>query len=231
MVTSMLEKAIEIEGLLRIIRDGNPLPETYLLLNIKARQLAEQAETLNTKVEDNDEKMQSTPPQVDFVMASSEETDSQPHVDFTFPEQIPTGTLQEMPKGDAPTLSGERTEITEDDVDLTDEDDIILAFDEPSETSDTATDPEASAPQEQAEETAQKRQVKIKSSFSLNDRFLYSRELFDGNMKMFDSTLDFIEGVDDFAVIEDYFYNELELDPENSHVTTFMEILRPHFRG
>ncbi len=39
----MLEKAIEIEGLLRIIRDGNPMPETYSMLSAKATVLAEDA--------------------------------------------------------------------------------------------------------------------------------------------------------------------------------------------
>lgn len=75
-----------------------------------------------------------------------------------------------------------------------------------------------------------KRQTKLKSVFSLNDRFLYARELFDGNMKMFDSTLDFIEGIEEYSIIEDYFYNELEWDPENTAVISFMEILRPQFK-
>ncbi len=42
MVNKLLERAIEIEGLLRIIRDGNPLPETYTLLSNKAVELAEE---------------------------------------------------------------------------------------------------------------------------------------------------------------------------------------------
>ena len=80
------------------------------------------------------------------------------------------------------------------------------------------------------ETTGVKRQKKLKSAFSLNDRFLYARELFEGNMKMFDSTLDFIEGIEDYSIIEDYFYNELEWDPENGAVASFMEILRPQFK-
>ncbi len=49
-------------------------------------------------------------------------------------------------------------------------------------------------------------------------------------MKMFDSTLDFIEGIEDYSIIEDYFYSELEWNPENSYVADFMETLRPQFK-
>ena len=72
--------------------------------------------------------------------------------------------------------------------------------------------------------------MKLKSAFSLNDRFLYARELFNGNMKLFDSTLLFIEGMEDYSLVEDYFYSELEWNPENHNVANFMEILRPQFK-
>lgn len=181
----MLESAIEIEGLLRIIRDGEPRPEVYQLLKDKAAKLSEDAGHLNP----------------------TEETDA-----FEMGEE----PLQEEPT------------VTE----ANDEDDIMLAFDV---EEDDAKEPEIYMPEEtgSAEETPAKsfkRNKKLKSAFSLNDRFLYARELFDGNMKMFDSTLDFIEDIEEYSLIEDYFYSELEWDPENLHVATFMEILRPQFR-
>ena len=77
---------------------------------------------------------------------------------------------------------------------------------------------------------APKRTVKLKSAFSLNDRFLYARELFNGNMKIFDSTLDHIEGIGDLPSIEDYLYNELGWNAENTNVVSFMETLRPQFK-
>ena len=81
-----------------------------------------------------------------------------------------------------------------------------------------------------AEKEESKPQMKLKSAFSLNDRFLYARELFNGNMKLFDSTLLFIEGMEDYSLVEDYFYSELEWNPENHNVANFMEILRPQFK-
>ncbi len=71
-----------------------------------------------------------------------------------------------------------------------------------------------------------KREKKLKSAFSLNDKFLYARELFGGDMKMFDSALDFIEGVDDYSIIEDYFFNEMDWDAENPTAQAFMEVLK-----
>ena len=181
----MLESAIEIEGLLRIIRDGKPLPEVYQLLKDKAAKLSKDAERLKP-------------------------------VEETASFEIGEEPLQE------------ETTSTE----ANDEDDIMLAFDV--EEEDTKG-PEIYMAEEteSAEETPAKsfkRKTKLKSVFSLNDRFLYARELFDGNMKMFDSTLDFIEDIEEYSLIEDYFYSELEWDPENLHVATFMEILRPQFR-
>ncbi len=265
MVTSMLEKAIEIEGLLRIIRDGNPLPETYILLNMKAAELAEQTMMLEEKASAPEPE----PSHADFVMQSPSPTQAIPEVVFSTQESNPKETISsgdmEMPDINTSSDLQQGTE----DLALIEEDDILLSFDdstdpavteepqqpetesetkpveegvvdfgvdneaesdgkvemEVEETVSENTDAEAPEPEEK-----KKRTVKLKSAFSLNDRFLYARELFDGNMKMFDSTLEFIEGIEDYSIIEDYFYSELEWNPENLHVAAFMDILRPHFK-
>ncbi|MDE6380987.1 MAG: hypothetical protein K2L11_10985 [Muribaculaceae bacterium] len=271
MVTSMLEKAIEIEGLLRIIRDGNPLPETYILLNMKAAELAEQAETL----EEQSTTSASEPPHADFVMtAPATPPPAAPEVVFNIehPESDDESAARTI---DALTDLGEDdADNTPEDLALIEEDDILLSFEESTEfhpqaattpsdlhfdmeeeTPDSSPEDETT-PQAQEENQPEKNQLeedthenkateeksdasvpanpqrkaKLRASFSLNDRFLYARELFNGNMKMFDSTLDFLEGIEDYSIIEDYFYSELEWDPENSHVAAFMDILRPNFR-
>ncbi|MDE7409762.1 MAG: hypothetical protein K2N09_07040 [Muribaculaceae bacterium] len=206
MVTRMLEQAIEIEGLLRIIRDGSPMPETYELLNRKAAEIAGMAARL---AEEGGTPTSETP-DADFVMAS--------------PEQ---------------TLTKQEVVMTED-LALEEEDDILLSFEDIEEENPEETTDEQSAEKEgeaddnrdkaAAERKVQKKQrTKLKAVFSLNDRFLYARELFEGSMKMFDSTLDFLEGLDDFSVIEEYFYNELEWNREDSNVISFMERIRPIF--
>lgn len=366
MVTSMLEKAIEIEGLLRIIRDGNPLPETYILLNMKAAELAELAECLEEKasVIESGKSQTQTPkdshvdlsesgknkaltpinPFVDphvvsladslesgktqaesdgvepepkkpypgVAMEASDGNDEQgnaaledsetevPHADFVM--EVPDSQATSVAKviftmepntpeeGSLTSTINALTDLGEDDFSVTpedlaliEEDDILLSFEDTTEFSIPEITPETpSAPMPEKEKqteneaakeestfeehaaetismasdneeteinlsitenneipktktdgpapTASKRQIKLKSAFSLNDRFLYARELFNGNMKMFDSTLDFIEGIEDYSIIEDYFYSELEWNPENTNVATFMDILRPHFR-
>ncbi len=286
MVTSMLEKAIEIEGLLRIIRNGNPLPETYKLLNDKTESLAAQAATLSAetaKAAPAPEPAAMENPMVDFIMAPRAAVGMPSQVDFTGQAIRPlTPPLAPQPD-DANEMSVTSSEMTEVDLALSEEDDIILTFDDIPETM-TASEPSFEAPKEEEavkeevatkdddivmdetasnkeeekqdddfvmEETslnetetpaetnnseateneekpaaAPKRPGKLKSSFSLNDRFLYGRELFGGNMKAFDSTIEYIEGIDDFSLIEEYFYDELGWNREDANVAAFMEILR-----
>lgn len=344
MVTSMLERTIEIEGLLRIIRDGNTLPETYKLLTSKTADLAEcamllelearerinkeepkaQIEFHSTKeegiiseisnntpdkpeiaVEDEEtevpndgvsveedtkesvfenedtskskgielpeerqeessesketdvhedeetedipenentdvpeeEKTDDIPENVDIDVTEEEETEDIPeNEDTDMPEEGKTDDIAENVETGAPEDEG----LGNDDeilFNLEEEDESII-FEPPVKEESTLevdlTDNEATnvnADTDKIKQTpVKKREIRIKSAFSLNDRFLYSRELFDGNMKMFDSTLDFLEGIDEYPIIEDYFYSELEWDPENRYVATFMDILRPFFR-
>ncbi len=169
-MTTLLEKTIEIEGIIRILRDGHPTPETYALLKKKATELS--------------------------VMIA----DLQPKSD----------------KAEASDISKEQ-------------DDILLSFDTEEDSQEVYTpDSAISGTKENEQHTGGRKS--LKSIFSLNDRYLYSRELFGGNMKMFDATLGFIEGVENYSDIEDYFYNELEWDPDNSVVATFLDTLRPLYK-
>lgn len=205
MVTKLLERAIEIEGLLRIIRDGNPLPETYTLLSNKAVELAEEAMLLEERshvTNQETEPKQTTESETGIVDDSSEEDEDDILLTFDDDEEKP-GTEDTI---EEPLIEIKEEEPKEDDS----EKDIELI-------------------NEENEKKSTKMPTKLKSAFSLNDRFLYSREIFDGKMKMFDSTLEFIEDIDNFSVIEDFFYNEMELNPDNPSVISFMEILRPHF--
>ena len=231
MVTSMLEKAIEIEGLLRIIRDGNPLPETYKLLNAKTASLAMEATALALEEENRKKEEEATPhesPMADFVMAAPAPAAATPQVDFTDSSEQndqPVIIQNDM----AANTTATATEHLDVDLDLAEEDDIILSFDDGPETmapaEDTsvtafdfkttdepaisAPDPEPAAPAEEdiiavaddssepekvavaeespeprlkkpaedisekiAEKEESKPQMKLKSAFSLNDRFL-----------------------------------------------------------
>ena len=281
MVTKMLERSIEIEGLLRIIRDGNPGPEVFKLLKEKSAELADDINSLenNEHIPEGKEEISKEP--IDMRTQSAESADAyfEEPIDKTAYEPIEElkeeSEEESFEESEEESLEESNLETEEESLDKSEEksldeskeepkeepvegepieeesvngniqysdeekndeedDDIMLTFDvEESETE--SKDQEIDLTKEAIAKAKNqsggfKRQAKLKSSFSLNDRFLYSRELFNGNMKMFDSTLEFIEGIEDFPIIEDYFYNELEWDPENLHVATFMEILRPNFR-
>lgn len=202
-MTEMLEKAIEIEGLIRILKNGTPSPEIYNLIFKKADALAKWAQS-----------------QTGTVIRR---------------ENIPDSAIKEEIKDDVLMEFAEAEEHQ-----TPAEDDITLNLDnyEPikncQENENRGKDAD-----EEIKTGAEKKQIpqpaeikcltNLKAYFSLNDRFLYSRELFDGNMKMFDATLRKLEGVSDFSVVEDYFYNELDWDPENEYVKSFMDILQSKF--
>lgn len=262
MVRSMLEKAIEIEGLLRIIRDGNPLSETYMLLSMKASELAEEAMRLEEEAKEA-QKTQETPhakePEGSLVIEESPVEDDDILLTLEDEEDLELEDHDESltvvdnvvfePKLNVEftvtpaaqeTKRSERKQL----IQMTQQTQAALpkqqiqAVQPKQQTQATlpkqptqAVQPKQQTKQAQPTQSLQtKGMPNLKSKFSLNDRFLYSRELFDGNMKMFDSTLAFIEGIDSFAIIEDYFYSELEWDPENRFVASFMEILRPNFK-
>lgn len=301
MVTSMLERTIEIEGLLRIIRDGNTLPEIYKLLTSKTADLAECAMLLELEARERIDKEKPkaqiefhSPKEEGIISAVSDNIPEKPEIAVEVEEtEAPTDSvsveevtevsvsetedISENEETDIPeerqeeSLEYEETDVPEEeetevpeeeesqdfaeneDIEMPEEeelgnDDEILFnleeeddsinFEPPVKEESTLeidlTDKVATNVNADTDKIKQipvkKRETRIKSAFSLNDRFLYSRELFDGNMKMFDSTLDFLEGIDEYPIIEDYFYSELEWDPENRYVATFMDILRPFFK-
>ncbi len=228
MVTKMLERAIEIEGLLRIIRDGKPFPETYSLLKEKTAQLAEQVKSLEEKSENVEQPKPAvleTPekPAIEDLDLSEEDD-----IVLTFEEGAEPESNEDVVIDIVQEIKIDGNQEIETDnnqeIELDGNREIEIAGNQ-EEATDSVKKEEATPKKSNAPKSG----IKLKSCFSLNDRFLYARELFDGNMKMFDSTLDFIEGIEDFSIIEDYFYNEMEWDHDNSAVQSFMERLRPHF--
>lgn len=185
-IDKMLETAIEIEGLIRIIRDREPQEETYELLRRKIGELK--------------------------PLPCPKPLPDPPHRGGS---EIPDSAVEMEKEADVRMEEAEAVEI-EAAKEAAYDDDILLSF-EDDENESATTD---------LEKEIKPSKRNLKRGFSLNDRFLYARELFDNNMKAFDSTLKSLEGVQDFSVIEDYFYNELDWDSENPIVKEFMEKLK-----
>lgn len=213
-MTEMLEKAIEIEGLIRILKNGTPSPEIYELIRRKADALTQWASSQTREPENYRTIGQEN--------KKNKEQESREDV-------IPVTAIREEIKDDVRMEEAEKEEL-----DAASEDDILLSLDDEDRKQCSKTDIDtkevtAESKKQKDKDVKQMCPSNLKAYFSLNDRFLYSRELFDGNMKMFDATLRKLEGISDFSLVEDYFYNELDWDPENEYVKSFMDILQSKF--
>lgn len=276
MVTKLIETAVEIEGLLRVLKDGEPSDELYSLLTEKTLWLAEECDRLASEY-DSQKTAQSVAEesQAEAEVASDEEAEAEEATAEAYQAPEEPEKDEEAPASE--TQTEDETEPEEEEQpekephkeeDTHSEED---AEEEQSAGVDTAADADAEAEEESSEdylqmdddsyeeddeedddillniddeeeeepaaiaeqpkhEHIQKPKPNLKAFFSLNDRFLYARELFDGDMKMFDATLRQLEGIEYFSDIEDYFFNELEWDPERRFVSQYMDTLRPHFK-
>ncbi len=66
----------------------------------------------------------------------------------------------------------------------------------------------------------------ISAIFSINDRFLFCRELFNSSKEEMDEALDVTSRMNSPEEIDDYFFNDLCLDPENETVRDFLTKLK-----
>lgn len=78
--------------------------------------------------------------------------------------------------------------------------------------------------------TAPLRRIPIRNYFTINDKYLFRREVFDGDEQAFEDTLDLFEAMHSFAEAEEYFYEDLALDRENEDVKAFMSIVQNYFK-
>lgn len=254
----MLELAIEIEGLIRILKDGSPSAETYSLLKKKTEALSDMVNdiakndiakrdssqndmptyeplphngTEGTAEHDPISDADDSPTIPESAIELEKETDQQLEAAEAVENKSEYAENDSKSEPDATPVVTEHEEtpvVTEDE-----DDDILLSFDDEKDESKDIEEENAvtvKSREDNPHEGGRKVAENLKSAFSLNDRFLYSRELFDGDMKMFDSTIKSLEGVDDFGVVEDYFYNEMEWDRENPIVQAFMERLQSKFK-
>lgn len=92
----------------------------------------------------------------------------------------------------------------------------------------------ADEPIEEIEETTVEEPVgspihEMTGLFSLNDRFLFIRELFNGSPEAFDNALTKVAGMDSVDEAEEYFYDECGMNPADPSVEAFMKIIEKCF--
>lgn len=86
---------------------------------------------------------------------------------------------------------------------------------------------EETQPEKPAHEPLQR--PDIRKAFTLNDKFLFRRELFGGNDAEFNDTLDLLESMGSLHEAEEYLYDDLQWDAENDTVRDFMNIITGYF--
>lgn len=65
--------------------------------------------------------------------------------------------------------------------------------------------------------------------FSINDRFLFAREVFGGKLANFDTAIDEIITLDSYDEAEEYMISEWNLDPESSEGIRFLAVIAKLF--
>ena len=107
---------------------------------------------------------------------------------------------------------------------------------EPSAPQDAPAQDEAPAPQETPDDTLRlsdklHRHISkdLRRALSLNDRFLFSRELFAGSQERLNEALDRIGRMNTLDEAEHYCYETLALDPNSDTVAAFMNLVKNHF--
>lgn len=69
------------------------------------------------------------------------------------------------------------------------------------------------------------------SEFSINDKYMFIRELFDGSTAEFAEIVNIVDSMQSLGGAYDYFLDELGWDPDNDTVSEFLSIVAKHFNS
>lgn len=71
----------------------------------------------------------------------------------------------------------------------------------------------------------------IRRNLTLNDKFMFRRELFGGSAEEFNDTLDLISAMSSYAEAREYLCDDLAWDPENPTVKEFLNLVTNYFNA
>lgn len=74
-----------------------------------------------------------------------------------------------------------------------------------------------------------KSDVRTPPSFCVNDRYRFKRSIFGGSTAEFNSAMELLTTLPDYQKAEQYFMEDMGLDPEDQDVIDFMEIIKNYF--
>ncbi len=211
----LLDNIYELEGLVHLAlnRDDNPeaLPQ---LITRKGKELAAAAALIggddctDTDVADNIGIPEADQPAVHGTPETDTEIYRTTVETFQEPEIQDADEVQEVPE------------------------EIVETPEEPVRIAQESKEPEAEeipAPVRSGK-TAEPVEPKGRLVFSINDRYRFKRELFDGSDADFNNTLALVASMESYDEAEDYFLGELQWDQKSREVTDFLEILKKYFK-
>lgn len=79
------------------------------------------------------------------------------------------------------------------------------------------------------EKTSSQKLVDIQSAIGINDRFLFTRELFENNIIEYNTAISFVNETDKFESVMNWIKSEKEWDLEDPTVAQFIEITKRKF--
>lgn len=216
----LINQTVEFEGLLRVLRDRKA-PGVRALVEMKFHSLCS-----------------------DFEAYLAEEPKAGPALaqgTITFPDRQPAAE----PTPVAPTVEEVAVEIETEAGSSADTEPEILEIDVHREATPTPeTEAAVTAPVEPVEPEAQPAVTAqvvpppfarpesvnddLLRAFTVNDRFMFIRELFGGNADDFAQTVKLLAAMPDLTEAQEYLYQDLMWDSSNPAVSAFMDVLARH---
>lgn len=141
--------------------------------------------------------------------------------------------LHELKAEDPETSDAEEAKAADAEVDAKVEAEVIVEnVEETDEVSITDTQPDTVSVDEEQLSVTEPELAKPKADrplFCLNDRFKFRRMIFGGSDADFNSALDKLSTLGTYEEAEDYFFNDLGLDPDSAEVQEFMAVIKTHY--
>lgn len=207
----LLNKTYELEGLLLMAINRDPLPQNLeALIEQKRRDIAALQLVFKPKKQEQKKEEPKPQPQPEIRRHEREEPKPQSQPEVRKPEReepIP----QQQPEVPKPQPAEPKSMPK----------DMYYSLED---------DDENSARPPERKKTFIHRSQRRKPVFSLNDRFLFIRETFYGDASAFNRAVEGVCGFDAYQKAEDYLINEYGLDPDDETDGRFLEIVAAVFK-
>lgn len=245
----LLDSCLEIEGLLAlIIQRDNAVPQhLYDMINERTESLLSRLRELNPQASaDIAEDAQNTTSPSPAIPPIPQDADVAPQIPDSDDEAIAeSAIMEETEDADNSTdISDETIEDSNSDNDHVQDETQGKVDEQPSTINECDTDESEDCTSETAEEDDQESDTtpvepapavepvkqKVKFHFSVNDRFRFRRELFNFNDEEMDEALDIAAQMSTIEELEDYFFNDLCMDPSDETVQDFINIISDHLK-